>query len=86
MYQIFIFGNIAILQSQNHKYMGATKKHLFSANQNLISNIAKANAHPARIAIIEYLLAVKSAHADQMLEYIPLAQATVSQHLEQLQR
>ncbi|WP_298146804.1 winged helix-turn-helix domain-containing protein [Flavobacterium sp.] len=66
--------------------MGATKKHLFSVNQNLISNIAKAYAHHARIAIIEYLLAVKSAHADQMLEYIPLAQATVSQHLEQLQR
>ena len=36
--------------------MGVTKKDLFTEVQNEIALAAKAFAHPARIAIIQYLL------------------------------
>lgn len=36
--------------------MGVTKSNLFSTDQNELARLAKALAHPARIAIIQYLL------------------------------
>ena len=36
--------------------MGVTKKDLFSDEQNAIALSAKAFGHPARVAIIQYLL------------------------------
>jgi len=36
--------------------MGATKTDHFTDKQNAIASIAKAMGHPARIAIIDYLL------------------------------
>ena len=36
--------------------MGASKTDHFSAEHNRMANLAKAMGHPARIAIIEYLL------------------------------
>ena len=38
--------------------MGATKTDHFTAKQNAIATMAKALGHPARVAIIEYLLKV----------------------------
>ena len=38
--------------------MGATKTEHFTDKQNQIASIAKALGHPARIAIIEYLMKV----------------------------
>ena len=38
--------------------MGATKTDFFTEKQNKLAIIAKALGHPARIAIIEYLLKV----------------------------
>ena len=40
--------------------MGATKTEHFSKKQNQIAAIVKALGHPARIAIVEYLLKNKS--------------------------
>ena len=37
--------------------MGITKSDLFTAQQNELSQLAKAMGHPARIAILQYLLA-----------------------------
>ena len=36
--------------------MGATKTGLFTKEQNDLANMAKAIAHPARIAILQYLI------------------------------
>jgi len=35
--------------------MGTSKKEAFSDNQNRLADLAKALAHPARIAILEFL-------------------------------
>lgn len=64
--------------------MGVTKTDHFTAEQNRIAIIAKALGHPARIAIIEYLLKVNTCICGDIVNELPLAQATVSQHLKEL--
>lgn len=64
--------------------MGITKTDLFSENQNEIATLAKAIAHPARVAIIEYLLKVNACICNDIVNELPLAQPTISQHLKEL--
>jgi len=64
--------------------MGATKTEHFTEQQNRIANIAKALGHPARIAIIEYLMKVNDCICGDIVNELPLAQPTVSQHLKEL--
>lgn len=64
--------------------MGATKTEHFTEQQNQMANIAKALGHPARIAIIEYLMKVNECICGDIVNELPLAQPTVSQHLKEL--
>lgn len=64
--------------------MGITKAENFTEEQNQISTILKALAHPARIAIVEYILSVDSCICNDIVAELPLAQPTVSQHLREL--
>jgi ArsR family transcriptional regulator len=64
--------------------MGATKTEHFSSKQNSIATITKALGHPARIAIIEYLLRVDACICGDIVNHVPLSQPTVSQHLKEL--
>lgn len=64
--------------------MGITKTGLFTENQNEIASLAKAIAHPARVAIIEYLLKVNACICNDIVNELPLAQPTISQHLKEL--
>jgi DNA-binding transcriptional ArsR family regulator len=64
--------------------MGLTKTEKFTARQNQLATFAKALAHPARIAILEHLLAHKACICGDLVDELPLAQATVSQHLKEL--
>ncbi len=64
--------------------MGTTKATLFTERQNRLAFAAKAFAHPARIAIIDYLLESKTCINNDLVEEIGLAQATISQHLREL--
>ena len=64
--------------------MGATKTDHFSDHQNELAILAKALGHPARIAIIEYLLRVNTCICGDIVHELPLAQPTVSQHLKEL--
>jgi ArsR family transcriptional regulator len=41
-------------------------------------------SHPARIAIVEYLLKVNSCVCGDVVDELPLAQPTISQHLKEL--
>lgn len=47
---------------------------------------SKANAHPARIKIIDYLLAHGITPYKELCKAIPLARETVSQHLRSLRK
>ncbi len=64
--------------------MGISKTEEFSLKQNEIAALAKALSHPARVAIIEYLLKVETCICGDIVNELPLAQATVSQHLKEL--
>lgn len=64
--------------------MGATKTEFFTDRQNKLATLAKALGHPARIAIIDYLLKVNSCICGDIVNELPLAQPTISQHLKEL--
>lgn len=64
--------------------MGASKTDLFSKEQNEIAAMAKALAHPARIAILQYLVKKNACVCGDIVEELGLAQATTSQHLKEL--
>ena len=64
--------------------MGATKTDLFTKQQNDIANMAKAIAHPARIAILQQLLKKNACVCGGLVEELGLAQPTISQHLKEL--
>lgn len=44
----------------------------------------KVLGHPARVAILEHLLEVKECICGEIVDVLPLAQPTVSQHLKEL--
>lgn len=64
--------------------MGKSKNQSFSDAQITVAKIAKGLSHPARIAILEYLLTKDSCVCGDIVNELPLAQATVSQHLKEL--
>jgi DNA-binding transcriptional ArsR family regulator len=64
--------------------MGASKTEHFTNKQNEIAILAKALGHPARIAILEYLTTVDTCICGDIVNELPLAQPTVSQHLKEL--
>ena len=64
--------------------MGISKTAHFNEQQNSLANIAKALGHPARIAILEYLLKVDTCICGDIVNELPLAQPTISQHLKEL--
>src|SRR5690606_10104918 len=64
--------------------MGLTKSELFSDVQNELALTAKAFAHPARIAIIQYLLKTNTCINSDLVQELGRAQATISQHLREL--
>ncbi|MEZ4787133.1 MAG: metalloregulator ArsR/SmtB family transcription factor [Flavobacterium haoranii] len=64
--------------------MGASKADFFTKEQNDLALLFKAMSHPARIAIIQYLLHVDSCICGDIVNELPLAQPTVSQHLKEL--
>ncbi|HLP17142.1 MAG TPA: metalloregulator ArsR/SmtB family transcription factor [Bacteroidota bacterium] len=66
--------------------MGLSKKESFSARQNQLADLARALAHPARIAILEYLSKQNACICGDIVDQLPLSQATVSQHLAALKQ
>ncbi len=64
--------------------MGITKTDLFTKKQNEIASMAKALAHPARIAILQYLVKKNACVCGDLVDELGLAQATTSQHLKEL--
>ena len=66
--------------------MGISKRTSFSERENRIADLAKALAHPARVAILEFLAGRNACMCGDIVDHIPLSQATVSQHLAELKR
>jgi ArsR family transcriptional regulator len=66
--------------------MGLTKTEEFTKTQNDIAALAKAIAHPARIAILQFLSQKKGCVCGDIVDELPLSQSTVSQHLKELKK
>jgi len=76
----FIFLLIVILRS----IMGITRTDIFSDEQNQLSVMLKAIAHPARIAILQHIIKANACICGHLVDELGLAQATISQHLKEL--
>jgi ArsR family transcriptional regulator len=66
--------------------MAITKAKLFDEKQKRIAELAKALAHPARIAILELLAERTTCICGDITDELPLAQSTISQHLKALKK
>ncbi|MDB5003507.1 MAG: transcriptional regulator [Mucilaginibacter sp.] len=64
--------------------MGLTKTEIFTAEQNRLAIMLKAMAHPARIAILQYIINANACICGDLVDELGLAQATISQHLKEL--
>ena len=64
--------------------MGTSKTDVYDQNTLRLSEIAKALAHPARIAILEVLIRRQACVCGDIVDELPLSQSTVSQHLKEL--
>src|SRR3954467_8694186 len=64
--------------------MGLTKTEEFTKTQNDLAVLTKALGHPARIAILQFLIKKKACVCGDIVDELPLSQSTVSQHLRAL--
>ena len=62
------------------------KRDLFKKEEIELAEFAWALSHPARIAILKMLSEKNVCVCGEIVEVIPLAQATVSQHLKELKK
>jgi len=66
--------------------MATHKKEAFGQDEQELAEFAKALAHPARIAILKELARRNTCICGEIVDVLPLAQSTVSQHLKELQQ
>lgn len=59
-------------------------KKEYSIKQGQLARFAKALGHPARIAIIHFLAKQETCYFGDIHEELPIAKATVSQHIKEL--
>lgn len=64
--------------------MGLTKTEIFTEEHNKLAAAFKVLAHPARIAILQFIIDKKACICNDLVEELGLAQATISQHLKEL--
>ena len=66
--------------------MGLTKSEEFTKTQNQLAALTKALGHPARIAILQFLIQTRACVCGDIVDELPLSQSTVSQHLAELKK
>lgn len=64
--------------------MAISKKTEFTSKDQQIAAVAKALSHPARVAILRAIAKRGTCICGEIVEVLPLAQSTVSQHLKEL--
>lgn len=76
--------NIAILRK--HHTMGTTKISIHKPGHLQLAAIAKVLAHPARVAILQYVSRQEGCICEDITEKIGLSQPTISQHLQVIRK
>ena len=79
---------VIIWRTENAFVTLRTKKNManknYSIRQEQLARFAKAMGHPARIAILQFLARQETCYFGDIHEELPIAKATVSQHLKEL--
>ena len=68
----------------NNKQEVKVVRKNYSEEQEKMARFAKAMGHPARIAILQFLASQECCFFGDIHEELPIAKATVSQHLKEL--
>jgi len=66
--------------------MSKSKALEFETSLQELAKIAKALAHPARLAILQHLAKAKTCISGDIVEELPLSRTTVAQHLKELKK
>lgn len=66
--------------------MTYAKTNIFEARHQQVAEWAKALAHPARLAILEYLAGAGTCVSGDITRTLPLSRTTASQHLQALKK
>lgn len=64
--------------------MGGSRRTEFAEADVRVADLARALAHPARIAILRILAERRGCICGELVDALPLAQSTISQHLKEL--
>lgn len=64
--------------------MNYSKNKDYTIDNEQLARFAKAMGHPARITILNYLASLGSCYFGDIHNELPIAKATVSQHLKEL--
>lgn len=64
--------------------MNSIKINDYTIDNEQLARFAKAMGHPARITILQYLASLDSCYFGDINNELPIAKATVSQHLKEL--
>lgn len=62
------------------------KTAMFENEEIKVANLAKALSHPVRVKILKILNEKNVCMCGELVELLPLAQSTVSQHLKELKK
>lgn len=84
MQRLFVCKNIIRNFANNKIQAEKMMEKKYSEEQEKIARFAKAMGHPARIAILQFLASQESCFFGDIHEELPIAKATVSQHLKEL--
>ena len=66
------------------RHFSMQNKKVYTEKQERMARFAKALGHPARIAIMQFLARQEQCYFGDIHEELPIAKATVSQHLTEL--
>jgi len=64
--------------------MNTDKNNEYSIDNEQLARFAKAMGHPTRITILQFLASMDSCYFGDIHNELPIAKATVSQHLKEL--
>lgn len=66
--------------------MAINKKNEFDKKMQRLSELSKSISHPARVAILQTIAEKKECVCGEIVDVLPLAQSTVSQHIKELKK
>lgn len=79
-----LFAVLVLVCVLANNIQGMEEKKDYTVTQEQLARFAKVLGHPARIAIIHFLAKQKTCYFGDIHEELPIAKATVSQHLKEL--